>query len=77
MAYKWIEASVWPNGRVCPHCGVIDRSGSLKGTIGRCKCYACRKPFAVKIGTIFEDSHAPLKLWLQAMYLKCSSKKGN
>jgi hypothetical protein len=30
----------------------------------------------VKVGTIFEDSHVPMNLWLQAMYLLCSSKKG-
>jgi transposase-like protein len=78
-AYDWVEALVWPNGRVCAHCGVIDNSGKLNGKstrIGLYKCYACRKPFTVKIGTIFEDSHAPLNVWLQAMYLLCSSKKG-
>jgi transposase-like protein len=78
-AYEWIEAIVWEDGRVCPHCGVIENSGKLKGKttrIGLYKCYACRKPFTVKIGTIFEDSHAPLNIWLQAMYLLCSSKKG-
>lgn len=30
----------------------------------------------MKIGTIFEDSHAALRLWLQAIYLLCSCKKG-
>jgi len=78
-AYDWVEAIVWESGRVFPHCGVVDRSGALKGKsnrIGLYKCYACRKPFTVKVGTIFEDSHAPLHLWMQAMYLLCSSKKG-
>src|SRR5947209_6276142 len=78
-AYAYVEAKIWRTGRHCPHCGVVDRSGLLKGKstrIGLYKCYACRKPFTVKIGTIFEDSHAPLNLWLQAMYLMCSSKKG-
>ena len=28
------------------------------------------------MGTVFEDTHAPLRLWLQAIYLMCSSKKG-
>ena len=28
------------------------------------------------IGTIFEDSHIPLRKWLIAWYLICSSKKG-
>lgn len=29
-----------------------------------------------RIGTIFEDSHLPLRLWLQAIHLLCASKKG-
>jgi hypothetical protein len=28
------------------------------------------------VGTVFESSHVPLNLWLQAGYLMCSSKKG-
>ena len=78
-AYDYIEARIWPSGRVCPHCGVVDRSGALKGKstrIGVYKCYACRKPFTVKVGTIFEDSHVPMHLWLQAIVMMCSSKKG-
>jgi transposase-like protein len=78
-AYAWVEARIWPNGRVCPHCGVVDKSGALKGKstrIGVYKCYACRKPFTVKVGTIFEDSHVPMHLWLQAIVMMCSSKKG-
>lgn len=78
-AYKWVEARVWPNGRVCPHCGVVDDSGELKGKTtrhGLYKCYSCRKPFTVKVGTIFESSHIKLHIWLQAMFLLASSKKG-
>ncbi len=80
-AYEYVEALLWPGGPVCHHCGNSDaeRIGALKGKttrIGLRKCYACRKPFTVKMGTIFEDSHAPLRLWLQAIYLMCSSKKG-
>ena len=78
-AYAYVESIVWPKGRVCPHCGVVDKSGLLKGKstrIGVYKCYACRKPFTVKVGTIFEKSHIPMHIWLQAMHLLCSSKKG-
>src|SRR5438067_10669062 len=78
-AYAYVEAMVWPTGRPCPHCGVVDKSGPLKGNstrIGVYKCYACRKPFTVKIGTVFESSHVKLHVWLQAMHLLCSSKKG-
>jgi hypothetical protein len=44
--------------------------------IGTYKCYQCRKPFTVKVGTVFESSHIPMRIWLQAMVLMCSSKKG-
>src|SRR3954454_9577667 len=78
-AYAFVEAHVWRDGRFCPHCGVVGRSSPLKGKstrIGVYKCYACRKPFTVKVGTIFESSHVKLHIWLQAMFLLCSSKKG-
>jgi transposase-like protein len=71
-AYAYVEARVWPEGRICPHCGSIERSGKLGGKstrIGLYKCYDCRKPFTVKIGTIFEGSHVALRLWLQAIFL--------
>ena len=78
-AYAFVEARVWPEGPVCPRCRGGDRIGKLQGSstrIGVHKCYACRKPFTVKVGTMFESSHVPLHLWLQAMHLMCSSKKG-
>jgi transposase-like protein len=78
-AYAWVEARVWPNGPVCPHCGGVERIGKMGGKatrIGLHKCYQCRKQFTVKVGTVFEASHVPMNLWLQAMYLLCSSKKG-
>jgi transposase-like protein len=78
-AYAFVESQIWPNGPVCPHCGSKERIGRMGGRatrIGLYKCYVCRKQFTVKIGTIFEDSHIPLRLWLQAMYLLASSKKG-
>ena len=79
-AFQYVEAHLWPQGPVCPHCGANgDKVGKLTGKTTRAglrKCYACRKPFTVRHGSIFEDSHLPLRLWLQAIHLLCSSKKG-
>lgn len=90
-AFEYVEARLWPNGPVCPHCGNTDRSkiGRLTGKTtrpGLYKCYAktgkdpdakpCRKPFTVRMGSIFESSHLPLHLWLQVIHLFCASKKG-
>lgn len=78
-AYSWVEAHVWPAGPICPHCNEHQRIGKMQGTatrIGLYKCYACRKQFNVKVGTIFEKSHVPMHIWLQAFYLIVGSKKG-
>jgi transposase-like protein len=78
-AFAYVEARLWPNGPVCPHCGSIDEATKLKGKTtrpGLWKCRACRKPFTVRMRTIFESSHVPMHIWLQAIYLICSSKKG-
>jgi transposase-like protein len=78
-AYAWVEARVWPEGPVCPHCQEKARVSKMQGKatrFGLYKCYACRKQFRVTVGTIFEKSHVPLHLWLQAFYLIVGSKKG-
>ncbi len=80
-AFAFVEAHLWPEGPVCPHCGNVDQKaiGRLTGKSSRPglrKCYACRKTFTVRIGSIFEDSHFPLHLWLQAIQLIVASKKG-
>jgi len=71
-AFAFVESRVWPNGPICPHCGCYERVGRLNGKstrFGVLKCYDCRKPFTVRVGTIFEDSHVALHLWLQAIFL--------
>lgn len=89
-AFAEMEAIMWPEGPVCPHCGALDRIYALNGVRtksskknpegverhGLKKCGHCRKQFTVRLGTIFEDSHAPLHKWFQAIHLLCSSKKG-
>ena len=89
-AFAHIEAMLWSHGPVCPGCGVVGNAYELKGVRskpskknpegkerhGLKKCKDCGKQFTVRIGTIFEDSHIALHLWLQAIYLMTSSKKG-
>jgi transposase-like protein len=78
-ALVFVEAHLWPDGPVCPHCGETEKVGRLNGKttrLGLCKCYSCKKPFTVRLGTVFEDSHTPFRYWLQAIYLLCACKKG-
>ena len=81
-AYAFVEAELWADGPVCPHCGGCERISAIKPNpekkvrIGLKFCGQCRRQFTVKVGTIFEDSHLPLTKWLQAIYLMTASKKG-
>jgi hypothetical protein len=67
-----------PNGRTGP-IGRVERISKMGGKstrIGAYKCYQCRKPFAVKVGTILESGHVPMRHRLQAILLLSSSEKG-
>src|SRR6266516_7203139 len=83
-ARHYLEEIRWPNGVVCPHCKNSDQkpiweikpNESAKIRSGLYQCAECKKQFTVTVGTIFEDSHIPLRKWLVAWYLLCSSKKG-
>src|ERR1700733_8039612 len=84
-AREYVEKLRWPDGPVCPHCGVVNNAYRLtpkpskKDThvrAGVWKCGGCREQFTVTVGTIFEDSHIPLSKWLLAYHLLCASKKG-
>jgi transposase-like protein len=83
-ARTFLESQRWPDGAICPFCGLIGEAYRLKPKEnsktpvrpGVWKCGGCRKQFTVTVGTIFEDSHIPLNTWLMAIHLVCASKKG-
>ena len=76
-ARKHLEGLLWPEGPVCPHCGVMGRSSRMEGgRAGLLFCGDCRQQFTVTVGTVFERSKVPLNTWLYATHLLCSSKKG-
>lgn len=74
-----LESIRWPDGPICPHCGVVGNAVEMKGKAhrpGLYKCRDCRKQFSVTVGTVFERSKVPLNKWLLATHLLTSSKKG-
>jgi transposase-like protein len=87
-AFEYLEATLWPDGAVCPHCGTIGNAtklqapdpvkGKRQARVGlwKCKSKECRKQFRVTVGTVFEHGRIPLHKMLQAVYLLCCSKKG-
>jgi len=85
-ARELLESLRWPDGAICPHCKndgkqkaiykLEPKQGSKRpGRKGLYKCGACRNQFTVTVGTIFEDSHIPIRKWLMAYFILCSAKK--
>ena len=68
-----LEKARWPNGIACPKCG--NASVSRLAKRDQFECNACRYRFSVTSGTIFHDSHLPLRKWILAVYIMCESKK--
>lgn len=78
-AREWLEARLWPQGPICPKCGVVNEATLMRGKSHRAglyQCNACREPFTVTVGTLYERSHVPLHKWLGATHLMMASKKG-
>jgi len=78
-ARRWLEARLWPSGPICPKCGVVNEATLMQGEShrpGLYQCNACREPFTVTVGTLYERSKVPLHKWLAATHLMMASKKG-
>ena len=84
-ARVWLEKALWPDGPVCPKCGVINEATKLRPKEGSAnparkglyQCNGCRAQFTVTVNTIFEDSHIPLHKWLLALQLESSKNRLN
>lgn len=78
-ARQWLESRLWKDGPICPHCGTVNEATLMKGAShrpGLYQCNACREPFTVTVGTLYERSKIPLNKWLAATHLLMASKKG-
>jgi len=81
-AFDFVEAIIWPQGPVCPHCGGVEKITTVKPNpekrirFGLKRCAQCKGQFTVRMGTIFEESKLPMTKWLQAIFLMTASKKG-
>jgi transposase-like protein len=76
-AREYLEKVLWPEGTICPHCGVVAHSYPTKRTgVYRCAEPACRKDFTVTMRTVMERSKIALHKWVLAFALYTASKKG-
>ncbi len=78
-AREWLEARVWPEGPICPHCGCtaeyVTKLEAGAHRPGLYQCNACREQFTVTVKTVFERSKIPLTKWLAALFLLTASRK--
>lgn len=64
----------WDKYILCPYCeGDRVYIGKSKQPY---KCSECNRKFTAKTGTIMEGSHISLRIWLLAMYLMGTARKG-
>lgn len=70
----YLESFRWPNGPRCPRCPQPSKVWVMKAPFYRCA--ACGHDFTVTAGTLFADTHLPLRLWFQAMWYVVNQKNG-
>jgi transposase-like protein len=63
----------WPDGFRCPHCQHDDAWRLGRGIF---RCRQCHKDVSVTVGTIFQDTRKPLRLWFHAMWHVVCQKNG-
>jgi transposase-like protein len=73
VALDHFKAVRWRNGAFCPYCG-HDKVYTLKAN--RYQCAQCRYTFSILVGTVFENTKLPLKVWFGAIWLITSHPKG-
>jgi transposase-like protein len=70
---EYLSIIRWPNGCQCIRC---DSPNILKIGRGLHRCQACKYDFSVIAGTLFQDTHKPLRLWFHAIWYVVSQKNG-
>jgi transposase-like protein len=88
-AWLFLEEMLWPNGPICPHCGVMNhayflmpKNGMRTTSTGKVsyrrlwECGDCHQQFSGLVGTVMEHSHVPVTKWLLAIHLMNAGKNG-
>jgi transposase-like protein len=82
-AREALEALLWPDGAICPHCGNSDQEKLAKvegkkhsHRPGLYYCNECKGQFTVTVGTVLERSKIPLTKWWMAAHMMNSGKNG-
>ena len=72
---EWLKGYLYPAGIFCTHCSEVTGHHRVK----KRPCYACAhcgNHVYPMVGTVFEKSTTPLRLWFTAIYLVSSALCG-
>ncbi len=72
---QYIAKLRWPQGFRCPACGVAPENPSLMGR-GLFLCRQCKRQTSITAGTLFHQTHKPLRIWFLAVWFVTSQKHG-
>ncbi len=70
---EYLSLIRWPDGYVCMRC---ESKNAWKMSSGLYRCQTCKYAGSVISGTLFQDTHKPLRLWLNAIWYVVSQKNG-
>lgn len=70
---EYLSIVRWPDGYRCMRC---DSQAYWKKARGLFCCRDCGYECSVKAGTLFQDTHKPLRLWFQAIWYVVNQKNG-
>jgi transposase-like protein len=70
---EYLSAIRWPDGYHCLRCG---SAAYWKKARGLFCCRDCSYEGSVICGTLFQDTHKPLRLWFQAIWYLVNQKNG-
>jgi hypothetical protein len=73
---KYLEASRWPNGFVCPGCGATGQPYRFKARPSVLRCRQCKFNTSLLSGTVMQSTHTPLSVWFWGGYLVTTQTPG-
>ncbi|MFV8104003.1 IS1595-like element ISRama1 family transposase, partial [Enterobacter cloacae complex sp.6730515] len=71
---SYLEGLRWPQGFVCPDCGVA--AEPYRSSRTRLMCRSCAHQTTVTAGTIFDKTRTPLRVWLAGAWYLTNQKQG-
>ena len=71
-----LKAARWPTGFRCPRCDRPEHYVVGHGARRLFQCQGCRHQTSLTVGSLFEHTKLPLRIWFLAIYLLSQAKTG-